>query len=144
MEKFSYETNGYNRSEVNQFISDVITQTQDIVLRCQKQRDEIIDLKKQLEHYQNIEDTLKIAVIRAQKVSEDIKRMANEESESIIRQAKDNASIIVNEALIRANNIDKKAELLEKNMEVFKKKLKLIINQQLKVIDEIEVLELES
>ena len=100
MEKFSYETNGYNRSEVNQFISDVITQTQDIVLRCQKQRDEIIDLKKQLEHYQNIEDTLKIAVIRAQKVSEDIKRMANEESESIIRQAKDNASIIVNEALI--------------------------------------------
>ena len=25
MEKFSYETNGYNRSEVNQFVSDVIS-----------------------------------------------------------------------------------------------------------------------
>ena len=29
MEKFSYEANGYNRGEVNQFISDVITETED-------------------------------------------------------------------------------------------------------------------
>ena len=29
MEKFSYEANGYNRQEVNQFVSDVIVQTAD-------------------------------------------------------------------------------------------------------------------
>ena len=28
MEKFSYEANGYNRQEVNQFVSDVIAQTE--------------------------------------------------------------------------------------------------------------------
>ena len=33
MEKFSYEANGYNRGEVNQFIRDVITQTEGIVSR---------------------------------------------------------------------------------------------------------------
>ena len=31
MEKFNYEPNGYNRKEVNQFISDVIDQTSGIV-----------------------------------------------------------------------------------------------------------------
>lgn len=143
MEKFSYEANGYSRSEVNQFISDVITETEDIVLRCQSQRDEIIGLKKELEHYRNIEDTLRVAIMRAEKASDDIKRMARDESELIINQAKENASKIVNEALIRANRIEKSAQLLEKNMEVFKKKLKLIIEQQLTVVDEIEVLELE-
>ena len=31
MDKFSYETNGYNREEVNQFVGDVIKQTEGIV-----------------------------------------------------------------------------------------------------------------
>ena len=33
MEKFSYETNGYNRNEVNQFISDVIRETENIIAK---------------------------------------------------------------------------------------------------------------
>ena len=143
LEKFSHEANGYSRSEVNQFISNVITETEDIVLRCQSQRDEIIELKKQLEHYKNIEDTLKVAIMRAEKMSDDIKRMANRESEAIINQAKENASKIVNEALLRANDIDKNTEQLKKNIDVFKNKLRLILKQQLKVVDEIELLELE-
>ena len=143
LEKFSHEANGYSRSEVNQFISNVITETEDIVLRCQSQRDEIIELKKQLEHYKNIEDTLKVAIMRAEKMSEEIKRMANAESETIINQAKNNASKIVNEALLRASDIDRNSEQLKKNIEVFKKKLRLILKQQLKVVDEIELLDLE-
>lgn len=143
MEKFSYEANGYNRSEVNKFVSDVITQTEDIVSRCSSQRDEIIKLKEELEHYKSIEDALRVAVIKAEKVSDDIKRRANEESEVIVNQARENADRIVNEALIRANRIEHNANLLEKNMEIFKQKLKLIVAQQLEIVDEIEVLELE-
>ena len=143
MEKFSYEANGYNRGEVNQFIDDVIIQTEDIVSRCQSQRDEITELRKELEHYKNIEDTLKVAIIKAEKASNDIKQMAKDESEIIINEAKENASRIVNEALIRADRIERSAALLEKNMEIFKKKLKLIVEQQLEIIEDIEVLELE-
>ncbi len=132
MEQFSYETNGYNRSEVNQFIDDVITQTEDIVSRCQKQRDEIAKLKQELEHYKNMED-----------ISNDMRRVARDESLEIIRTAKENANRIVNEALMRANKVEDSSVLLEKNMEIFKKKLKLIVEQQLKIVDEIEVLELE-
>ena len=143
MEKFSYESNGYNREEVNQFISDVITQTEDIVSRCQSQKDEIIALKKELKHYRNIEDNLKLAILRAEKTSEEIKKLAKDESEVIITEAKENASRIVNEALLRADRIEQSANLLEKNMEIFKKKLRLIVEQQLTVVDEIEVLQLE-
>ena len=42
MDKFSYEANGYNRDEVNQFVNDVIKETEDIVKRVESQRDEII------------------------------------------------------------------------------------------------------
>ena len=57
---------------------------------------------------------------------------------------KQNASRIVNEALLRAEKIENNADLLERNMRIFKRKLKSIIEQQMAVVEEIEVLELEE
>ena len=144
MEKFSYEANGYNRSEVNQFVGDVIRETEGIITRVKKQNAEIQELKKELEHYRNIEDTLKSAIIKAEETGDNIKRMAREESEMIITDAKHNASRIVNEALLKAEKIENNTELLERNMRIFKRKLKSIVEQQLAVVEEIEVLELEE
>ena len=143
MEKFSYEANGYNRREVNQFIGDVITQTEGIITRCRAQSAEIEKLKAELKHYSNLENTLKTAIIKAEETGDNIKRMAREESEMIITDAKHNASRIVNEALLKAEKIENNAEILEKNMKIFKRKLKVIMEQQMAVVEEIEVLELD-
>lgn len=143
LEKFSYATNGYNCEEVNQFISDVIVQTENIVARCKEQRREIEELKKELEHYKELENTLKMAILRAEETGDNIKRMARNEAEMIINDAKGNASRIVNESLLRAEKIENRADLLEKNMKIFKRKLKIIMEQQMAVVEEIEVLELD-
>ena len=143
MEKFSYETNGYNREEVNRFISDVIVQTESIVSRCKKQNEEIESLKRELEHYKNLEKTLNMAILKAEETGDNIKRMARTEAEMIIGDAKGNASRIVNESLLRAEKIENKADILEKNLKIFKRKLKIIMEQQMAVVEEIEVLELD-
>lgn len=144
MEKFSYEANGYNRSEVNQFVKDVIRETEGIITRVKKQNTEIEELKKELEHYKTIEDTLKSAIMKAEETGDNIKRMAREESEMIVTDAKHNASRIVNEALLKAEKIEMQSDLLERNMRIFKRKLKAIVEQQMAVVEEIEVLELEE
>ena len=124
MEKFSYEANGYNRSEVNQFVGDVIRETEGIITRVKKQSAEIEDLKKELMHYKKIEDTLKNAIMKAEETGDNIKKMAREEREMIITDAKHNASRIVNEALLKAEKIEANADLVERNMRIFKRKLK--------------------
>lgn len=144
MEKFSYEANGYNRREVNQFISDVIDQTEGIITKCRAQSRELERLRAELEHYKTLEDTLKVAIIKAEETGDNIKKMAREESQMIVSEAKNNASRIVNEALLRAEKIEQRADLLENNMRIFKRKLKLIMEQQMAVVEEIEVLELDS
>lgn len=144
MEKFSYETNGYNRSEVNQFVSDVISETEGIITRVKSQRDEIEKLKKELEHYKKLESTLNKAIIKAEETSDNIKKMAREESNMIIDNAKHNASRIVNEALIKAEKIENNSYTLQRNMKIFKRKLKILMEQQQAVVDEIEILELEE
>lgn len=143
MEKFSYETNGYSRDEVNKFINDVIVQTENIVSRCRKQRDEIESLKKELEHYRNLEKSLNMAILKAEETGDNIKRMARNEAEMIIGDAKGNASRIVNESLLRAEKIENRADILERNLKIFKRKLRIIVEQQMAVVDEIEVLELD-
>lgn len=143
MEKFSYETNGYNRDEVNKFINDVIVQTKNIVSRCKRQRDEIESLKKELEHYKNLEKSLNMAILKAEETGDNIKRMARNEAEMIIGDAKGNASRIVNESLLRAEKIENRADILERNLKIFKRKLRIIVEQQMAVVDEIEVLELD-
>lgn len=142
MEKFSYEANGYNRSEVNRFVDEVITQTEGIITKCKEQKTEIEKLKEELNHYKSIETSMKDAIIRAEEAGDNIKRLAREESEMIITDAKHNASRIVNESLLKAEKIEVKSETLENNMKIFKRKLKLIMEQQMAVVEEIEVLDL--
>ncbi len=144
MEKFSHEQDGYNKHEVNKFIDDVIVQTEAVINRVKSQQEEIRSLKKELEHYKKIEETLKSALLNAEKASNDIKQNAIEESKIIVMDAKRNASHIVNDALMRAEKIEIKADTLERNIVVFKRKLKLIIDQQLAVVDDIEELDLKD
>ena len=144
MEKNSYEANGYNRNQVNQFVEEVITQTEGIIKRCKEQKNEIENLRQELEHYKNIETSLKDAIIRAEEAGDNIKRMAREESEMIVTDAKHNASRIVNEALLKAEKIEVQSERLQNNIKIFKRKLKLIVEQQMEVVDEIEVLDLDE
>ncbi len=150
MDKFSYEANGYNRREVNQFVGDVIRQTEGIIKKCRDQGSELELLKRQIasleaevKHYQELENTLKKSIMKAEETSDNIKRLAREESDMIIVDAKNNASRIVNEALLKAGKIENNAEILEKNMKIFKRKLRVIMEQQMAVVDEIEVLELD-
>ena len=140
MDKFHYEANGYNKSEVNAFIENVVKETEGIVNKCQEQKDEIKKLKEQLESYKGLEENIDKSLVNAFRTSDNIKRLARGEANVIISDAKNNASRIVNDALIRSEKIEQQADVLEKNIKIFKRKLKIIVEQQLAVVEEIDML----
>ena len=144
MEKFSYEANGYNRSEVNQFVSDVIKEIEDIVNRVKKQQIEIDSLKKEIAHYKDIEEALKKAVIELEQDKNEQQELSTKQCEILIENAKHNASRIVNDALVRAEKIRGESITLQKNMLNLKKNLKDNINRQQALVDEIEILEINE
>ncbi|MEG0994563.1 MAG: DivIVA domain-containing protein, partial [Bacilli bacterium] len=100
-------------------------------------------VKSELSNYKSIEATLKSAIYKAEETSVNIKKQAIEQGNILIEEAKVNASRIVNDSLIRAEKIEMKADVLETNIKIFKKKLKLIVEQQLSVVEEIETLDLK-
>jgi cell division initiation protein len=144
MDKFNIEANGYSRSEVNKFIDDVIANTESMIKRVKSQQVEINNLKEELVKYKKMEETLKGSMYKAEEASTNIKKQAMDEGKIIVEEARKNASRIVNDALLRAEKIELKADILERNVRIFKRKLKLVIEQQLAVVDEIEILDLED
>lgn len=138
MEKFSYEKNGYSRSDVNKFISEVIVETEKLISVVKKQKAEIEELKNELNHYKNSENTLNSLIVAATEANKELKNFVHQEKEEIIISAKENASKIVNEALLEAKKQEKIKEELKEEILALKDRLKKIIKEQEDLLDSIE------
>ncbi len=152
MEKFSRTLRGYDPDEVNDFLDKIIKQVENIVnenkvkdkkiAELEKLDQENKRLKEQLEQYERTEATLNRAIVMAQKTSEQIKLAAHHESEILIEEAKQNANRIVNEALLRAEKTEREATLLRRNINIFKRRVKDIVQAQLDVVSEFDHIDL--
>ncbi|MBE6144048.1 MAG: DivIVA domain-containing protein [Firmicutes bacterium] len=148
MEKFNRTLRGYDPEEVNAFVDQVIGQVEKMVsegkLKDAKIKElkslevENVRLKEKIAQYERMEGTLNKAILMAQKTSDQIKTNAHRESEIILEDAKRNASRIVNEALLRAEKTEMEANMLKRNINIFKRRLRSIIEQQLEMVNDIE------
>lgn len=155
MEKFTRTMRGYDPAEVNRFLDNVIKQVDKMVklikekdnaikirdqkiLALQKSISETNKIKEKLAQYERMEDTLNRAIIMAQKTSDQIKSNAYRESEMLMENAKKNANRIVNEALMQAEKAEIEANRMRKNIIIYKRKLKDLLQAQLDMIEDIE------
>ena len=150
---------GYDPEEVNNFLDQVIIRVEKMIADIDAKNKLIVDkndeirrlkskleqtnaLKEKLEQYERMESTLNRAILMAQKTSDQLKVAASRESEIILDDAKKNASRIVNEALIKAEKIENDADMVKRNINVLKRRLKNIIESQLDIINDIDKLDL--
>jgi len=152
MEKFNRTLRGYDPEEVNRFLDKVIAQVEEMVgqitekdkkiAELQKFESENQHLKEKLMQYERMEGTLNRAIMMAQKTSEQVKLAAHKESEAVLEDAKRNANRIINEALLKAEKTEREANLLKRNINIFKRRVKDIVEAQLEVVNELDEVEL--
>ena len=152
MEKFNRTLRGYDPEEVNSFLDKIISQVEVMIDEMNQKDKKIMELqsfeienkklKEKLSQYERMESTLNKTIIMAQKTSEQVKMAAHQESETLIENAKNNANRIVNEALLRAEKTEEEAAMLKRNIKIFKKRIRDIIETQLEVVGEIDTIEL--
>ena len=145
MDKFNRTLHGYDPDEVNAFLDQVINHVEKMVAdmkakdaRIKELEDIVNSNSDKVNQYQKMEETLSKTIIMAQKTSEQIKNTAYHESELIVEDAKKNANRIVNEALLKAEKTEDEALMLKRNINIFKRRLRNIIEEQLEMVNEIE------
>ena len=144
MEKFSTSKDGYNKVEVNKFVNEVVTEYESMLTNLKEKDKEINELSKSLEKYDNLELALNKTILMAEESANQMKKLAKDEADNLINDAKKNASRIVNEALMQAEKTELESVRLKRNIIMFKKKLKILLENQMDLADEIDKIDMED
>ena len=135
--KFKTTIKGYSISEVNSFVDKVTAEYEALLEKLKVSDEENKKLKLELEKYSNIETSLKNALVIADETNRNLRKLTTDESSQILEDAKKNASRIVNDALIKADKIEAEAENLKRNVDIYKRRMKQMLSEQLEVVDKI-------
>lgn len=144
VEKFSTSKDGYNKEEVNKFVNEVVTEYESMLTKLKQKDSEINELSKSLDKYNNLELALNKTILMAEESANQMKKLAKDEADSLINDAKKNASRIVNEALMQAEKTELESIRLKRNIIMFKKKLKILLENQMDLADEIDKIDMED
>ena len=141
MKKFNTVFRGYDKLEVQRCLDEIIKSYEILLDKSKKTEEANKLLLERLSYYEKIENTMNKAIFNAESAGDQIKNAARKEAEALISEARRNSSRIINDALLKAEKAQNHAELLRRNTNVLKRRLRQIIENQLEVIDEIETID---
>jgi len=159
--EFGKALNGYNRSEVEDFLEKVSEHFEAIVRESDYLKTQIVQVERKLTEYQSQENSLKDALLVAQITSNDIKAKAETDAEEKIKFAESEANKIMSIAEKEADDARSKAktdadrtldqakqdykeildatEHLKRDYIDFKGKYQDILTEQINVLDKLHV-----
>lgn len=138
MRKFRTSFSGYNKEDVNEFVSEVIREYESILEKLRTSTKEMEYLNRELERYKGLEKSMNDTLLVAQEVSANAQKAAIAEGKLIIEDAKNSASKIVNNSLIKAQNIEREAEELKRKVISYKRKFIALVESQMDDVDKFD------
>ena len=145
MNKFRRSIYGYNVDDVNIFLDNTIRHVDDIIREENHLRQEIAnrdakiaELERTLKSYKLYETEVDTSITDASDAAEYIKSIAKSERDAIIIEARKNANRIISDALLRAEKTEYEAQTLKKNIDLYKSRVRTMLNQQMDLIDDLD------
>ncbi|MDD5865584.1 MAG: DivIVA domain-containing protein [bacterium] len=138
MIKFRTNIYGFNKSDVIKFVNEVADEYESIYNKLKNATIQIESLNKELERYKDLEKTLNDTLLLAQETSANAQKAAYAQSKLIVEDAKNNASKIVNNSLIKAQNIEREAEELQRKVISYKKRFIALVESQVDEMDKFD------
>ena len=111
--RFQTALRGYDRNEVRNFLMEAAESYEEAVRENERLRQEVGRLESMLRQYRQLESTLNTTLVSAQKVAEDMRANAVEESARIVREAEGRAELITLGAQAHIEDIQREIDGLK-------------------------------
>ena len=134
---------GYDIDEVETFLTELSKDYAKSYRENASLKDKNAILTDAIENYKEMEETMRSAIISAQRTSEEILRNAHEQADTIIKEAKVKASEIMNELDTDIQELKRESAEIEGRNMLLRAKLKTVLNTYLGMLDEIPTAEPE-
>ena len=133
--EFKTSAIGYNKQEVEEFLSLIESEFEALYKQNIALNDKINMLTEAVKQYKSMETALQNTIVTAQTVSEEMKNTATLKAETIIKEAENKAADMLINAKNQVNEINSKHEVAKQQYEIYKAKIKTVIEEQLKTIN---------
>lgn len=135
--KFSTSAVGYKKGEVDEFMGLVLSEFETLYKQNITLNDKISMLTDAVKQYKTMEAALQNTIVTAQNVSEELKRTAQLNAEAVTKEAEQTAEQIINKANDEVTRIKAKYDSLKQEFDIYKTKIKTVVEAQLRTIDEL-------
>ena len=139
--EFKKTMGGYNRDDVEDFMSLLLVDYEKLYKESIASRDRITTLTEAVEHYKGQEETMQNAILAAQKAADSLAKTANDQADLIIREAKAKAAEIIRAANGEIAKLESKYAEMKQQVESYKMRVSAIIKSQLDILNDLSAAE---
>lgn len=134
-QEFSRSFRGYNEEEVDDFLDKIVKDYEELINENVRLNEEIEKMKERLKEFSEIEETLRSALLNAQKSAAEMKGRVENEAKIIIEKADIEAETIKQRASQREDKVKNEIDNLRRYKYIFKEKFKSMLNLYLKMLE---------
>ena len=134
-QEFSRSFRGYNEEEVDDFLDKIVKDYEELINENVRLNEEIERMQEKLKEFSEIEETLRSALLNAQKSAEEMRGRVESEAKIIIEKAEMDANTLKQQILQREDLAKNGIDNLRRYKFTFKEKFKSMLNLYLKMIE---------
>ncbi|MBA7554751.1 Septum site-determining protein DivIVA [subsurface metagenome] len=134
-QEFSKSFRGYNEEEVDDFLDKIVKDYEELINENVRLNEEIERMQEKLKEFSEIEETLRSALLNAQKSAEEMKGRVESEAKIIIEKAELEAKSLKQQVFQREDLVKNEIDKLRRYKFIFKEKFKSMLKLYLKMIE---------
>ncbi len=135
--EFKKTVGGYNRDDVEDFMSLILVDYEKLYRENIAAREKIEALNSALENYKNQEATMQNAILAAQKAADALSKTASEKADLIVQEAQAKAGDIMREANDEIAKLNLQYADIKQQIESYKMRVGAIIKSQLDILEDL-------
>src|ERR671933_430686 len=137
--EFKNSLRGYDANQVDDFLDEVADEFERVFAENQRMSDEMTVLHERLQQFEELEASIREALVHAQQVAGDLRRNAGKEAELIVREAKEQAHRILADSSGRVERVQESYEVLRQAKQDFSNDFRHLLKSYLTVMDNVDV-----
>src|SRR3712207_1786062 len=130
---------GYDANQVDDFLDEVADEFERTFAENQRMSEEITTLQERLQQFEDLESSIREALVHAQQTARDLRRNAGKEAELIVREAKEQSHRILADSSNRVERVQESYEVLRKAKQDFANDFRHLLKSYLAVMDNADV-----
>ncbi len=135
-QQFGRSFRGYNEEEVDDFLDRIAKDYEEVLNENIKLKEELERLQSRIEEYSKMDETLRSALVNAQKSAANIKDNVEREAQVVIENARIEAERIKQKASQDVYDLNNEIEALKKRKYLLLEKLKNTLKLHIRMLDE--------